>query len=188
MTIESMTADASPKVTGWKGLSDAAHFERLKTALFRTRGRTRFDRAAADRILDDLRHVAYRRGIEAARVFHFLDQDFIDMDEDLSSAQDDLDRMSRNLPFLREVAAVVEEIESIQDEMSEEARLFFGWRPYARKWAWPNPIWTELKLAFLEGRDDAEKSSDKTRHLGGTASFSHRPYRQYVGRHGIRLR
>lgn len=27
------------------------HFERLKTALFRTRERTRFDQAAADRIL-----------------------------------------------------------------------------------------------------------------------------------------
>ena len=96
MPIESMTTTGTPKVTGWKGLSDAAHFERLKTVLFRTRGRTRFDRAAADRILDDLRHVAYRRGIEAARAFQFLDQDFIDTDEDLSMAQDDLHRMSRN--------------------------------------------------------------------------------------------
>ncbi|MBY5346038.1 hypothetical protein [Rhizobium leguminosarum] len=61
-----MTAEL-PKVTGWKGLSDVAHFERLKTALFRTRGRTRFDRAAADRILDDLRHVAYRNGVAAAQ-------------------------------------------------------------------------------------------------------------------------
>jgi hypothetical protein len=156
MTIESMTADASPKVTGWKGLSDAAHFERLKTALFRTRGRTRFDRAAADRILDDLRHVAYRRGIEATRVFQFLDQDYIDADEELSSAQDDLNRMSRNLPFLREVTAVVEEIESIRDEMSDEARIFVGWRPYAGKWAFPNPVWSELRQAFQEGRDDAE--------------------------------
>lgn len=63
-----------------EGLSDAAHFERLKTALFRTRGRTRFDRAAADRILDDLRQVAYRRGVEAARVFPFPDQDYVDAD------------------------------------------------------------------------------------------------------------
>jgi len=45
-----------------------------------------------------------------------------------------VNRMSRNLPFLREVSAVVEEIESIGDEMSDEARLFFGWRPYAEKW------------------------------------------------------
>ena len=36
---------------GYRGLSDAVHFERLKTALFRTRERTRFDQAAADRIL-----------------------------------------------------------------------------------------------------------------------------------------
>ncbi|MDC7741233.1 hypothetical protein [Rhizobium binxianense] len=152
---ESMTTAELPKVTGWKGLSDAAHFERLKTALFRTRGRTRFDRASADRILDDLRHVAYRNGIAAARVFQFLDQDYIDADEDLSSAQDDLNRMSRNLPFLREVAVVVEEVESIKDEMSDEARIFFGWRPYAQKWAFPNPVWSELRQAFQEGRDDA---------------------------------
>ncbi|RFB85120.1 hypothetical protein B5K08_26735 [Rhizobium leguminosarum bv. trifolii] len=80
MTTEPMTTTEPPKVTGWKGLSDAAHFERLKTALFRTRGRTRFDRAAADRILDDLRQVAYRRGVEAARVFQFPDQDYVDAD------------------------------------------------------------------------------------------------------------
>ncbi|MBY5406830.1 hypothetical protein [Rhizobium leguminosarum] len=108
-----MTTAELPKVTGWKGLSDAAHFERLKAALFRTRGRTRFDRAAADRILDDLRHVAYRNGVADAQGFQFLDQDYIDADEDLSMAQDDLNRMSRNLPFLRVVAVVVEEIESI---------------------------------------------------------------------------
>jgi len=155
MSIESMTT-ASSKVTGWKGLSDAAHFERLKTALFRRRGQTSFDRAAADRILDDLRHVAYRRGVEASRVLQYLDQDFIDADEDLSSAQDDLHRMSRNLPFLREVAAIVEEIEAIRDEMSDEARIFFGWRPYAGKWAFPNPVWSEMRTAFQEGRDDAE--------------------------------
>lgn len=160
MTIESMTAQPAA-VTGWKGLSDAAHFERLKTALFRTRGRSRFDRAAADRIQDDLQHVAYRNGVAAARVFQFLDQDYIDADEDLSSAQDDLNRMSRNLPFLREVAAVVEEIESIRDEMSEEARVFFGWRPYAGKWAWPNPVWVELRQAFQEGRDDGVRQPEK---------------------------
>lgn len=157
---ESMTTAKAPKVTGWKGLSDAAHFERLKTALFRTRGRTRFDRAAADRILDDLRHVAYRNGVAAARVFQFLDQDYIDMDEDLSMAQDDLNRMSRNLPFLREVSAVVAEIESIRDEMSHQAQIFFGWRPYAEKWAFPNPVWSELRTAFQEGRDDAELRLD----------------------------
>jgi len=162
MPIESMATIVFPKVTGWKGLSDAAHFERLKTALFRTRGRTRFHRAAADRILDDLRHVAYRRGVEAARVFQFLDQDFVDADEDLSMAQDDLNRMSRNLPFLREVTAAVEEIESIRDEMSDEARVFFGWRPYAAKWAFPNPVWSELRTAFQEGRNDAESEPQKS--------------------------
>ncbi|MBY3514147.1 hypothetical protein HFN76_18190 [Rhizobium laguerreae] len=146
-----------PKVTGWKGLSYAAHLERLKTALFWTRGRTRFDRAADDGILDDLRHVAYRNGVAAAQAFQFLDQDYIDADEDLSMAQDDLNRMSRNLPFLREVTAVVEEIESIQDEMLDEARLFFGWRPYAEKWAFPNPVWIELRTAFQEGTDHAER-------------------------------
>ncbi|RWY71711.1 hypothetical protein EHI46_17790 [Rhizobium leguminosarum] len=155
MTIESMTTVELPKVTGWKGLSDAAHFERLKTSLFRTRGRTRFDRAAADRILDDLRHVAYRNGVAAAQVFQFLDQDYIDADEDLSMAQDELHQMSRNLLFLREVTAVVEEIESIRADMSEEARIFFGWRPYAGKWSFPNPVWSELRQAFQEGRDDA---------------------------------
>ncbi|TAV48381.1 hypothetical protein ELI30_08735 [Rhizobium leguminosarum] len=150
-----MTTAELPRVTGWKGLSDAAHFERLKTMLFRTRGRTRFDRAAAERIMDDLRHVVYRNGVAAAQAFQFLDQDYIDADEDLSMAQDDLNRMSRNLPFLREVTAVVEEIEFIRDEMSDEARLFFGWRPYAGKWAFPNPVWMELRTAFQEGRDDA---------------------------------
>lgn len=161
MSTESMTPTAMPKVTDWKGLSDAAHFERLKTALFRARGRIRFDRAAANRILDDLRHVAYRRGVEAARVFQFLEQDYIDMDEDLSSAQDDLNRMSRNLPFLREVTAVVEEIESIRDEMTDEARVFFRWRLYAKKWAFPNPVWSELRTAFQEGRNDAEKDQGR---------------------------
>jgi hypothetical protein len=159
MSIEPMATATPPQVTGWKGLSDAAHFERLKTAMFRARGRSRFDRAAADRILDDLRHVAYRRGRQAAEVFQFLDQDFIDTDEDLSMAQDDLNRMSRNLPFLREVTAVVDEIESIRDEMLEEARIFFGWRPYAAKWAFPNPVWSELRTAFREGRDDADKTA-----------------------------
>jgi hypothetical protein len=67
--------------------------------------------------------------------------------------------MSRNLPFLREVTAIVEEIESIRDEMSDEARIFFGWRPYAQKWAFPNPVWSELRKAFQEGRDDAERLS-----------------------------
>lgn len=162
MTIESMTTTAPPKLTGWKGLSDAAHFERLKAALFRAKGRSRFDRADADRILDDLRHVAYRRGRQAAEVFQFLDQDFIDADEDLSMAQDDLNRMSRNLPFLREVTALVEEIESIRDEMTDEARVFFGWRPYADKWAFPNPVWIELRQAFQEGRDDAESEPRKS--------------------------
>ncbi|TBZ27201.1 hypothetical protein E0H36_32120 [Rhizobium leguminosarum bv. viciae] len=157
---EPMTTAELPKVTGWKGLSDVAHFERLKTALFRTRGRTRFDRAAADRILDDLRHVAYRNGVSAAQVFQFLDQDYIDAGEDLSMAQDDLNRMSRNLAFLREVAAIVEEIESIRDEMSDEARVFFGWRPYAGKWSWPNPVWHELRTAFQEGRDDATREDE----------------------------
>jgi hypothetical protein len=154
-----MTTAELPRVTGWKGLSDAAHFERLKTMLFRTRGRTRFDRAAAERIMDDLRHVVYRNGVAAAQAFQFLDQDYIDADEDLSMAQDDLNRMSRNLPFLREVTAIVEEIESIRDEMSLEARIFLGWRPYAGKWAFPNPVWNELKQAFQEGRDDAEGAS-----------------------------
>jgi len=160
MTIKSMTTQPAA-VAGWKGLHDAAHFERLKNVLFRARGRTRFDRAAADRILDDLRHVAYRNGLEAARVFQFMDEVFIDADENLSSAQDDLNRMSRNLPFLREVAAAVEEIESIRDEMSKEARVFFGWRPYAGKWAWPNPVWVELRQAFQEGRDDGVRQPEK---------------------------
>ncbi|MBB3967236.1 hypothetical protein [Rhizobium metallidurans] len=163
MSIESMTTARPRQVTGWKGLSDAAHFERLKTALFRSRGRARFDRAAADRILDDLRHVAYRRGRQASEVFQFLDQDFIDADEDLSMAQDDLNRMSRNLPFLREVTAVVEEIESIRDQMSDEARIFFGWRPYAERWAFPNPVWSELRTAFQEGRDDADRAPGRSR-------------------------
>lgn len=173
MTIESMTTTAPPKVTGWKGLSDAAHFERLKAALFRAKGRSRFDRAAADRILDDLRHVAYRRGRQAAEVFQFLDQDFIDADEDLSMAQDDLNRMSRNLPFLREVATVVEEIESIRGEMSDEAQVFLGWRPYAQKWAFPNPVWSELRTAFQDGRDDAERTMAVPRcPLFGPSDFS----------------
>lgn len=163
MTIESMTTTIASKVTGWKGLSDAAHFERLKTILFRARGCVRFDRTAADRILDDLRRVAYWNGIARAMPFQFMDQDDIDADEDLSSAQDDLNRMSRNLPFLKSVAVVVEEIESIRDEMSEEARIFFGWRPYSRKWAWPSPVWSELRQAFQEGRDDAEQSLSEVR-------------------------
>ena len=160
MSIESMMTVPSQKmVTGWNGLGDAADFERLKTALFRTRGSGHFDRAAADRILDDLRHVAYRRGRQAAEVFQLLDQDFIDADEDLTMAQDDLDGMSRNLPFLREVTAVLEEIESIREEMAEEARIFFGWRPYAERWAWPNPVWSELQAAFQEGRDDVDSKA-----------------------------
>lgn len=73
-------------------------------------------------------------------------------------AQDDLNRMSRNLPFLREVTALVEEIESIRDEMSDEQRVFFGWRPYAENWAFPNRVWSELWTAFQEGRDDAERT------------------------------
>ncbi|UFW80866.1 MULTISPECIES: hypothetical protein [Rhizobium] len=77
-----MTTAEQPKVSGWKGLSDTLHFERVKTALYRTRGRTRFDRAAADRILDDLRHVAYRNGLAAARVFQFVGQEYFDADED----------------------------------------------------------------------------------------------------------
>lgn len=158
MSIESMTRPVSQEVTGFRGLSDSAHFDRLKAALFGTRGSGLFDRAAADRILDDLRHVAYRRGRQAAEVFLFLDQDFIDESEDLSMAQDDLNGMSRNLPFFREVTAFVEEIESIRDEMSEEARLFFGWRPYAGRWAFPNPVWNELLQAFQEGRDDADRA------------------------------
>ncbi|NLS04330.1 hypothetical protein HGP14_13300 [Rhizobium sp. P32RR-XVIII] len=157
MRIEAIMTTGPQNVTGWKGLSDAAHFERLRTALFRARARGRFDRAAADRILDDLRHVAYRRGRQAAEVFQFLDQDFIDADEDLSMAQDDLNRMSRNLPFLREVTAVIEGIESIRDELTDEARVFFGWRPYAQKWAFPNPVWSELRTAYQEGRDDADR-------------------------------
>lgn len=97
---------------------------------------------------------AYRRGRQAAEVFQFVDQDFIDASEDLSMAQDDLNVMSRNLPFLREVTAFVEEVKSF----SEEARLFFGWRPYAGRWAFPNPVWSELQTAFQEGRDDAESA------------------------------
>ncbi|TDK39128.1 hypothetical protein E2F50_03075 [Rhizobium deserti] len=160
MTIESMTTTAPPEVTGWKGLSDPAHFEQLKTALFRSRGRAGFDWAAPDRILDDLRHVAYRRGRQVAVVFQFLDQDFIEAEEDLSMAQDDLNRMSRNLPFLRKVTAVVEEIESIWGEMSDVARLFMGWRPYSGQWAWPNPLWVEMTAAFREGRDDADRQEE----------------------------
>ena len=156
MSMESIMTSAPQKVTGLNGLGDTAHLDRLKTALFGARENALFDRAAADRILDDLRHVAYRRGRRAAEVFRFLDQDFIDADEDLSMAQDDLDRMSTNLPFLREVTTVVEEIDSIRDEMSEEARLFFGWRPYAGKWAFPNPLWSELREAFQDGRDGCE--------------------------------
>lgn len=148
MSMESIMTSATQKVTGSNGLGDTAHFDRLKTALFGARENSLFDRAAADRILDDLRHVAYRRGRQAAEVFQFLEQDYMDADEDLSMAQDDLNRMSRNLPFLREVTAVVEEIESIREEMSEEARIFFGWRPYAERWAWPNPVWSELQAAF----------------------------------------
>ncbi|MNL80739.1 hypothetical protein D3C87_2076650 [compost metagenome] len=71
--------------------------------------------------------------------------------------------MSRNLPFLRTVAALVGEVESIQDDMSEEARLFFGWRPYAGRWATANPIWVELRQAFQDGRDDVERMPDATR-------------------------
>lgn len=43
--------------------------------------------------------------------------------------------------------------------MSDAARIFFGWRPYAAKWGFPNPIWSELRAAFQEGRDDAEDCS-----------------------------
>lgn len=159
MRTERRELTAPQKVTGWKGMSDDQHFDRLKFVLFRARGRRRFERAAADRILDDLRHVAYRNGAAAAQVFQFMDENFIEADEDLASAKDDLDRMSRNIPFIRKVTAAVREIESIQDQMSEEARLFFGWRPYAEKWAWPNPVWAELRQAFQDGRDDAERRS-----------------------------
>ncbi len=55
-----------------------------------------------------------RRGSSSSSI-----RNYINADEDLSAAQDDLNRMSRNLPFLREVSAGVEEIESIQDEMTE---------------------------------------------------------------------
>ena len=58
-----------------------------------------------------------------------IDQDIIDADEDLSKAQEDPNQMSTNLPFLQEVAAVIEEIESIRNTMSDQARAFFGWRP-----------------------------------------------------------
>ncbi|NEK17707.1 hypothetical protein [Rhizobium leguminosarum] len=77
--------------------------QRLPCCCPRSRAGRAARRAAADRILDDLRN-----GVAAAQVFQFLDQDYIDADEDLSMAQDDLHRMSRNLPFLREVTAVVE--------------------------------------------------------------------------------
>ncbi|WP_326912953.1 hypothetical protein [Rhizobium johnstonii] len=53
---------------------------------------------------------------------------------------------------------MVEEIVCIRDEMSDEARIFFGWRPYAEKWVFPNPVWNELRQAFQEGRDDAERT------------------------------
>lgn len=168
MTMESLKPTrrnrTTPKtVSGWKGMPDAVHFERLKIVLHRARGRGRFDRAAADRIMDDLRHVAYRNGVAAARVFQFMDDDFIQGDEDLAAAKDDLDGMSRNLPFLKTVSAVVEEIESIQDEMTEDARLFMGWRPYSGKWAWPSPLWTEMVSAFREGRSDAERAAEGAR-------------------------
>lgn len=140
MCTESLTTTVSKKVTGFKCLSDAAHFDRLSKALVGARENALFDRAAADRVLDDLRHVAYRRGRLAAEVFLFLDQDFIDASEDHSMAQEDPNGMSRNLPFLREAAAVVQQIGSIREEMSEEAQIFFGWRPYAGRWALPNPV------------------------------------------------
>lgn len=158
--MESLVPTSRKTVTGWKGIPDAAHFERLKIVLHRARCRSRFDRAAADRIMDDLRHVAYRNGVAAARVFQFMDDDFIQADGDLAAAKDDLDGMSRNLPFLKTVAAVVEEIGAIQDEMTEEAKLFAGWRPYSGKWAWPSPLWTEMCEAFREGRDDAERAPE----------------------------
>lgn len=123
MSNEFITTPVPEKVTGFKGLSDAAHFDRLSKALLGARENALFDRAAADRVLDDLRYVAYRRGRLAAEVFLFLEQEFIDADEDLSMAQDDLNGMSRNLPFLREITAVLEEIESIREEMSEEAQI-----------------------------------------------------------------
>lgn len=159
MMIESMTSTPPEKVTGWKGIPDAVHFDRLKVALFNAKGRGRFDRAAADGILDDLRNVAYRHGIAAASIFQFVDDDFIEADESLAATKDDLDHMSRNLPFLKTVTAVVEEIESIRDEMTEDARTFFGWRRYSGKWASPNPIWSELRQAFQEGRDDVGQAS-----------------------------
>lgn len=68
MSNKSLTSPVLEKVTGFIGLSDAAQFDRLSQALLRARENALFDPAAADRILDDLRHVAYRRGGNAVEV------------------------------------------------------------------------------------------------------------------------
>lgn len=39
--------------------------------------------------------------------------------------------------------------------------MFFGWRPHAQRWAFPNPVWSELRQSFQEGTDDLESTGSK---------------------------
>lgn len=54
-----------------------------------------------------------------------MDENFIVADENVAAAKDGLDRTSKNLPFLRRLTVMVEEIESIQDQLSEAAAALY---------------------------------------------------------------
>ena len=89
----------------------------------------------SDRILNNLRHVAYRRRLLAGRAFQFLDHDFIEADENLQIRQN-VNKSS----FITADCRRVGETESIHDKMRKEAQLISGWRLYSEKWALPNSM------------------------------------------------
>lgn len=102
-------------------------------------GRGRFDRRPPA--------VAFRNGIAAARVFEFLDQDYVDADEDLSTAQDASTACRGIFLFSRRLRPLSNRLNPYGGDDGGRSNLLRMGAVWGEV-AWPNPVWPELRHAF----------------------------------------
>ena len=143
-------------VSGWKGTSAAGHFEKLAAVLTDAA----FEPAEADRTMEDLRHLAYRNGIAAARALQFVDPEYLRSDVALSKAHEDLKALSDDVPFLRILSGFGAHLEAMAGSMTEDARTYAGLSPDDEAPAARNSLLLELRQAFRTGRDEVRKGKE----------------------------
>ena len=142
-------------VHGWKGESDAVHLNRLMGIFLCACHSHKFDLGEAERALEELRCLAYRRGLAAAQVFLFVDKAYAAADPGLAERLHELMEPPDHLPFLQGAAAIADEIESMRRLMPSAIAAFAGGSAPACSKTSSGWLRGELNEAFRKGRDSA---------------------------------